>query len=107
MKLINKLQQLSESIFSGAETAIVYDNDKSTVDFYNDELKSSDIRIKKAKVMKAKGWKGYALYVIFHSLADKIRFFQELEISLDGPSDPRADIQKELMDAWRKKNFKL
>ena len=49
MKLSEKLQQVSESIFDGAETAIVYDNDKSTVDFYNDELKSSDIRIKKAK----------------------------------------------------------
>jgi hypothetical protein len=106
MKLINALQNMMEGL-GGPETTIVYDKDKSNVDFYLDDLKNSDIRFKKAKVVKAKGWKGYALYVIFHSLADKIRFFQELGIALDGPSDPRADIQKELRDEWAKKNYKL
>lgn len=102
-------QKVMEDLGNGVEASVHHlaDRDANAI---LDMAKKKGIRFKKTKVAKAKGWKGQAIYMVFHSFADKSDFHNKVIPAIapfSGPSDPRRDIEKDLYQAWKDKNFKI
>lgn len=108
MKLCEQInKKLNEGIFDEKVANVYFSKDKEDADFIYNEIKTHPkLRYEKLKVEKAKGWKGFVVKVLWHSLADRITFSEEGYIAYDGPSDYRRDIEKDVLNQWKDKNYK-